>query len=55
MRTYKVFYNGKTWELNAESLYAAKVAAIKLVCAPRSKEHMISVVLCDVNVDTASL
>jgi hypothetical protein len=55
MRTYKAFYNRKTWEIQAESLYAAKLAAIKLICAPRSKEHMISIVLCDVPVATASL
>ena len=42
---YKCFYNRKTWDIEADSLYAAKLVAIKVVCAPRSKEHMISVVL----------
>jgi len=48
MNGYKAFYNGKTWDVHADSLYAAKVAAIKLICPPRSKEHMVSVVLCEV-------
>ena len=60
MYGYKAFYNGKTWEVYAESLYAAKQAAIKIICPPRSKEHMVSVILCEkdgkpVEVSTASL
>lgn len=60
MNKYKCFYNGKTWDITADSLYAAKQAAIKVICPPRSKEHMISVVLCEkagepVEVSTASL
>ena len=60
MYRYKAFYFGKTWDIHANSLYAAKVAAIKIICPPRSKEHMVSVVLCEVNgkpveVSTASL
>lgn len=47
MNGYKAFYNGKTWDIHADSLYAAKVAAIKVICPPRSKEHMVSVVLCE--------
>lgn len=47
MYGYKAFYNGKTWEVYADSLYAAKQKAIKLARAPRSKEHMVSVVLCE--------
>jgi len=60
MNKYMCFYNGKTWEVTADSLYAAKLAAIKIICAPRKKEHMISVVLYEkegtpVVVSTASL
>ena len=60
MYGYKAFYNGKTWEVYADSLYAAKQAAIKIICPPRSKEHMVSIVLCEkddkpVEVSTASL
>lgn len=60
MYGYKAFYNGKTWDIHADSLYAAKQAAIKVICPPRSKEHMVSVVLCekdgkDVEVSTASI
>ena len=47
MNGYKAFYNGKTWDIHADSLYAAKQAAIKVICPPRSKEHMVSVVLCE--------
>ena len=47
MYGYKCFYNGKTWDVHADSLYAAKQAAIKLICPPKSKQHMVSVVLCE--------
>ena len=60
MYGYKAFYNGKTWDIHADSLYAAKQAAIKIICPPRSKEYMVSIVLCEkdgksVEVSTASL
>ncbi len=60
MYGYKAFYNGKTWDIHADSLYAAKQAAIKIICPPRSKEHMVSVVLCEaegkpVEVSTAAI
>jgi len=47
MYGYKAFYNGKTWDIHADSLYAAKQAAIKIIRPPCSKEHMVSVVLCE--------
>lgn len=47
MNGYKAFYNGKTWDVYADTLYAAKVKAIALIKPPRSKEHMVSVVLCE--------
>ena len=49
MNGYKAYYNSKTWDIHAESLYAAKQKAIKVICPPRSKEHMVSVVLCEVD------
>jgi len=49
MNGYKAFYNGKVWNIHAESLYAAKQSAIKVICPPRSKEHMVSVVLCEID------
>lgn len=60
MNGYRAFYNGRTWDVYADSLYAAKVAAIKLICPPRTKQHMVSVVLCEasgkqVEVSTASI
>ena len=60
MYGYKAFYNGKTWEVYADSLWAAKEKAIKIICPPRSKQHMVSVILCEkdgeqVEVSTASL
>jgi hypothetical protein len=60
MYGYKAFYNGKTADINANSLYAAKQEAIVGFKVPRSKEHMVSVILCEkdgkpVEVSTASL
>ena len=60
MYGYKAFYNGKTLDIHADSLYAAKQAAISMFRAPRSKQHMVSVVLCEkdnkpVGVSPASL
>lgn len=43
--TYACFYNGRTHELQAAGLYEAKQAAIAYFKAPRSKQHMVSVVL----------
>lgn len=44
---YVAFYNGKRHELYAESLYAAKLKAIDHFKAPKSKQHMVSVVLAE--------
>ena len=60
MNGYRAYYNGKVWDIHADSLYAAKQAAIKIICPPRSKEHMIAIVLCEtesgpVLIDPASL
>jgi len=47
MHGFKCFYNGREWETHAESLYAAKLAAVAYFKAPKSKSHMVSVVLCE--------
>lgn len=44
---YVGFYNGKRHELRAPSLYAAKQAMVLHFKAPRSKEHMVSVMLAE--------
>jgi len=55
MRTYHCFYNQKKIELTADDLYDAKVKAVQLFKTPKSKQHMVSVILADVPVNTASL
>lgn len=54
MHNYIAFYNGRRHELQAATLYAAKLAAIAYFNPPKSKAHMVSVVPCDVPVSTAS-
>jgi hypothetical protein len=54
-RTYHVFYNGTKRELVASSSYAAQKLAAQLLKVPAKKQHMISVVLADTPVATASL
>jgi len=49
MNGYVCFYGGKRIELHAESLLAAKKAAIKQFKPPRSREHLVTVVLAEVN------
>lgn len=44
---YVAFYNGKRHELYAPSLYAAKLAAVAHFKPPKSKAHMVSVVLAE--------
>lgn len=48
MNGYVCFYNGKRHELYAADLYAAKEAAIAHFKPPKSKTHMVSVVLAEV-------
>lgn len=48
MNGYQAFYNGKTADVYADSLWAAKQKAIDLFKVPRSKQSMVSVVLCEV-------
>ncbi len=53
MRTYKVFYKGKSVEVEAESSYDAQEKGAKLLGAKKS--YQVATVLCDVPVSTASL
>lgn len=41
------FYNSKRIEVYAASMYAAKLQAIEQFKAPKSKQHMVSVVLAE--------
>jgi len=52
MNGYKAFYNGKQADIYAESLYQAKMEAIKHFKPRRSQEHMVSVVLCEKDGET---
>jgi len=47
MLGYIAGYNGKTVEITASSLYAAKIAATMLLNAPKSKVHMVWVALAE--------
>jgi hypothetical protein len=60
MNGYKCFYDRKSVDIYANGLAEAKQKAIAHFKAPRSKQHMISVVLCElagqqVTISTASL
>ena len=46
---YIAFYNNKKIELFAESLYSAKLKAVAKMRVPKSKQHMVSVVLAEIN------
>jgi hypothetical protein len=48
MRQYKALYEGKTWTFEAEALYPAKEMAVAHFKPPKSKRHMVSVILNDV-------
>jgi|tagenome__1003787_1003787.scaffolds.fasta_scaffold19471065_2 hypothetical protein len=54
MNGYKAFYNGKVSEVYAETLLAAKEKAVALFKPPKSKRHMVSVVLCEKDGETVT-
>lgn len=55
MRTYKAFYNGRQTEVTAEtSLQARDKAALEFKVKPKNA-YQVTVILCDVPVDIASL
>lgn len=47
MHGYIGFYNGKRVEIYADSLYQAKLKALDHFKPPKSKVHMVSVVLAE--------
>ena len=47
MNRYIAFYNEKKIELFAESLYSAKLKAIAEMRVPKSKQHLVSVMLAE--------
>jgi hypothetical protein len=47
MRAYKVFYDWRSIIIMAESLYAAKLEAIKRFNVPKSRQCLLAVVLAD--------
>ena len=49
MNGYIAFYNEKEIELFAESLYSAKLKAIAEMRVPKSKQHLVSVMLAEIN------
>lgn len=49
MNGYISFYNGKRHEVHADSLYAAKQKAVAHFKVTPKKEHMVSVVLAELN------
>lgn len=48
MNGYIAMFNGKKFEVYADSLYAAKRKAIEHFKLSKSKEHLISVHLCEI-------
>ena len=54
MHGYKAFFNGKEADVYADSLYGAKLKAIAHFKPRKSQAHMVSVVLCEKDVDPAT-
>lgn len=47
MNGYVAFYNGQRLEVYAKDLWAAKQQVIEKLKAPKSKQHMVSVMLAE--------
>ncbi len=47
MNGYLAFYQGQQKEIYEESLYKAKLKAVAEFKAPKSKQHLVSVHLCE--------
>jgi hypothetical protein len=54
MYGYIALYQGRRHELHADSLYAAKLAAIEYFKPPKSKQHLVTVHLAEVNGETVT-
>lgn len=50
MNGYKAFYNGRTKDVYAVNQLQARTKAVDHFKVPRSKEHMVSVMLCEKDV-----
>lgn len=46
---YVAIYNGRRYECFAPDLHAAKLKAIEAFNAPKSKQHLIAIMLAEVN------
>ena len=49
MNGYKAFYNGKSKDVYAESSLQARDKAVELFNVAKSKQHMVSVVLAEID------
>lgn len=49
MNKYVAIYNGKQITVEAETLYKAKQLAVSKFNPPKSKQHMVSIMLCEAN------
>lgn len=54
MNGYICFYNGQRWECLASSMIKAKELAIRHFKPPKSKHHMISVILAEKDGETVT-
>ena len=55
MRTYVAFYKKDQTVIQASSFWEAKQKAVEYFLVPKTKQNLISVVLADKSVDTASI
>jgi hypothetical protein len=46
---YIAIYNNKQIDIHAESLYSAKLKAVAELRVPKSKQHMVSVMLAEID------
>ena len=54
MYGYIALYQGRRHELRADSLYAAKLAAVEYFKPPKSKQHLVTVHLAEVDGETVT-
>jgi hypothetical protein len=54
MYGYIALYGEKRWELHAGSLYAAKQAAVEHFKPPKSKRHLVTVHLAEIDGETVT-
>ena len=55
VRQYQAFFNGKTYDFEAESSYQAQQKAEEYFRPSKKNKNLIAVVLSDVPVNTASI